>query len=162
MSKQTVKLWVAAAFIALIAMIGFAGFANFVNSEQPATTGQLAIVGADGQRHEYIVELAATPVQQETGLMFRDHMAADHGMLFIYPRVAPVAMWMRNTRIPLDMLFIDEAGVVVTVHEGARPYDETPIPSSQPVKAVLELNGGQVAQKGIQVGNKIIHPAFSP
>lgn len=160
MSKQSVKLWVAAAFIALVAVIGFAGFANFVNSGHPASTSQLVVLGVDGQRHEYMVELAQTPAQQETGLMFRDHMAADHGMLFIYPRVAPVAMWMRNTRIPLDMLFIDEAGVVVTIHEGARPYDETPIPSGHPVKAVLELNGGQVAQNGIQVGNKIVHPAF--
>ncbi|WP_308914946.1 DUF192 domain-containing protein [Jannaschia sp. LMIT008] len=106
------------------------------------------------------VELALTAQEQARGLMFRDQMARSAGMLFVYDRVAPVAFWMRNTLIPLDMVFIDDAGIVTKVHANAVPRDETPIPSGGPVRAVLEINGGQAAQLGIDAGDEVRSPIF--
>ena len=93
-----------------------------------------------------------TPEGRAKGLMFRQHMPEDRGMLFDFEREEPVAMWMRNTYIPLDMLFIRANGVVHRVHERAQPLDETTIPAGAPVRFVLELNGGVAAKLGIKAG----------
>ncbi len=85
-------------------------------------------------------------------------MASDAGMLFDFGEPRDVAMWMRNTLIPLDMLFIDETGVIKRIHEGAKPHDETPLPSGGPVKFVLELNKGAVNARKIAVGNRVVSP----
>jgi uncharacterized membrane protein (UPF0127 family) len=106
------------------------------------------------------VEVATTPAQQEKGMMFRDGLAPNYGMLFIYDQVQPVQMWMRNTKIPLDMLFIDANGSILNIAENAKPMDETIIPSRYPVKAVLEIGGGEVTRLGIKVGDRAEHPAF--
>jgi uncharacterized membrane protein (UPF0127 family) len=100
-------------------------------------------------------EIALTPEQHQRGLMYRKQLLPNTGMLFVFPTVDQVSFWMENTLIPLDMLFIDADGKIVTVHENAIPLDRTAIPSGKPVKAVLEISGGESAKQGIHVGDTI-------
>ena len=95
------------------------------------------------------------------GLMNRSEMATDHGMLFVYEDARPVAFWMKNTRIPLDMVFADATGRVVHVHSDARPCDLTAIEGGDDVFAVLEINAGLAARYGIAAGSELRHPAFA-
>ncbi len=106
------------------------------------------------------VELALTPEEQARGLMFREEMAQLAGMLFVYPSERSVSFWMRNTLIPLDMVFIDAKGQVVRVHENAVPLDETAIPAGAPTLAVLEINGGLARRLGIDAGDEVRSPAL--
>jgi hypothetical protein len=106
----------------------------------------------------FSVELAMTPEEQARGLMFRDSLPRGAGMLFLYDRPASVAFWMRNTLIPLDMIFVDSAGTVTRVHHEAVPLDETPIPGGPGVLAVLEINGGLSRRLGIAPGSELRHP----
>jgi uncharacterized membrane protein (UPF0127 family) len=108
----------------------------------------------------FTVELALSPHQQQQGLMFRQQLAPDAGMLFVFPQPQPTAFWMKNTLIPLDMLFIAADGRIADIHERAVPLSEASIPSAVPVKAVLELNGGTVDRLGIKVGDVVHHAAF--
>ncbi len=108
----------------------------------------------------FSVELARTPEEHSRGLMFRESMPRMAGMLFVYPREAPVSFWMRNTLIPLDMIFADDTGTIVRVHANAVPRDETPIPSGEPVLTVLEINGGLAARLGIDAGDELRSPAL--
>jgi len=121
--------------------------------------GRLAIETASG-RHEFRIEIARRPKQQAQGLMFRRSLAPDAGMLFIYRSAAPASMWMKNTYIPLDLLFIDRTGRIVGFHQRAVPQSLEVITSKQPVIAVLEVNAGTAARLGIKAGDRIIHPAF--
>lgn len=159
-SKQKINPFLVGTLAFLFLVLGLTGLSYFP-PVPPLAKGDLAITGPGGQRHEFKVEVADTPQRMANGLMYRDHLAADAGMLFIYDSVRETAMWMKNTRIPLDMLFMDEKGVVVHIHENARPFDETPISSRLPVKATLELNGGTVAQLGIRTGFRVVFPVFS-
>ncbi|SOE08357.1 hypothetical protein SAMN05877838_0070 [Hoeflea halophila] len=109
---------------------------------------------------EFSVELALTPADRASGLMNRTSMAADHGMLFKFDQTRKVLMWMKNTPLPLDMLFIDESGTVVRIAERTEPYSETIIPSVSPVRYVLELNGGTASPRGISVGDLVRHRAI--
>ncbi len=109
------------------------------------------------------VEVAETPDRRAVGLMDRDALPPRGGMLFDYGRPTMVRMWMRRTRIPLDMLFIDEAGVVRHLHPMARPFDETVIAAPVPVRWVLEVGGGRAAALGLSVGDRMRPPsATSP
>lgn len=108
------------------------------------------------------VEVADTDASRALGLMHRDAMARFAGMLFVYPEAGPVAFWMRNTRIPLDMLFFDPEGRLTRIHENAVPFDETPIPGGDHVLYVLEINGGLAAELGIELGAEMRHPAVDP
>ncbi|MFO0291824.1 MAG: DUF192 domain-containing protein [Rhodospirillales bacterium] len=121
---------------------------------------ELTIHGQDGRVHRFQVEVADTDERRAWGLMHRDAMPPDHGMIFDFKRDQPVAMWMRNTRIPLDMLFIDREGRVVKIHARAVPFDETSIHSDVPVRGVLELNGGTAARLGLKPGDVVRHPVF--
>jgi len=94
--------------------------------------------------------------------MFRKEMPLDHGMLLDYDPPTPAAIWMRNTLIPLDIFFIRADGMIESVVLGAKPHDETPLPSKGPVRAVLELNAGVARLLGIQAGDKVEHPIFGP
>lgn len=106
------------------------------------------------------IELADTVSERSQGLMHRTEMADEAGMLFVYPYTRPVSFWMKNTLIPLDMIFINARGVVHRVHANAIPHDTTSIPSGGPVRAVLEINGGLARKMGIRPGSKIRHPAL--
>ena len=110
----------------------------------------------------FSVEIADTAETRARGLMFRKSMDDDHGMLFVYPRQRPVAFWMKNTFIPLDMIFVDETGVVKAVHADAIPHDTTPIPSGAPVRFVVEVNAGIAEAKGIGPGAEMRHPVIDP
>lgn len=107
---------------------------------------------------DFTVEIADTPDTRGQGLMFRESMPAQSGMLFIYSVERAVAFWMKNTLIPLDMIFIDARGVVRKVHSNAIPGDLTSIPSDGPALAVLEINGGLSAEIGIAPGALVRHP----
>ncbi len=89
-------------------------------------------------------------------------MAADRGMLFEFDRDAPTAFWMKNTYIPLDIIFIARSGMVTRIAANAEPLNERVIPSGGPCAAVLELNGGTAAAIGLKVGDKVRHPFFQP
>ena len=92
--------------------------------------------------------------------MFREHMDDTHGMLFLFPNRTFRSFWMKNTLIPLDMLFIDVDGRIKKVHHSAVPGSLDTIPSDHPVSAVLEINGGLAKRLGIRVGDIVEHPAF--
>ena len=117
-------------------------------------------IESGGERHHFEVELAETREHMMRGLMFRTDLADDAGMLFDYPRPQPVSMWMKNTLIPLDMLFIDENGVIVRIARWTVPLSLEPIPSGAPVRAVLELKGGVTERLGIAAGDRAVHPYF--
>jgi uncharacterized membrane protein (UPF0127 family) len=108
------------------------------------------------------VEVMDSDEGRARGLMFRESLPRFGGMLFVYPQPGPVAFWMRNTLIPLDMLFFDETGRLETIHENAVPLDETPIPGGNDILYVLEVNGGTVASLGIDLGAELRHPAVNP
>ena len=114
------------------------------------------IVRSDAGARTFRVEVARTEPQRRRGLMFRRHLAADAGMLFLFDREGPVSMWMRNTRIPLDMLFIARGGRIVRIEERTVPLSEATIPSGWPVVAVLELNAGTVSRLGIRPGSRVL------
>jgi hypothetical protein len=123
-------------------------------------TDRLAIETPSGDLHEFTVELAVNDKQRARGLMYRREMAGDHGMLFLYDRVGLHSMWMANTYIPLDMLFIKPDGEVAHIVERTVPQSRRPISSDTRVKAVLELRGGTVDRLDIEVGSTVRYKAF--
>lgn len=109
----------------------------------------------------FTVEVAADPKSQERGLMFRTAMAPDAGMLFDFHTPSLQTFWMKNTPLSLDMLFIRADGTISTIAANTIPYSEDLIPSSEPVRAVLEINGGRAAALGIEPGEKVHADIFS-
>jgi uncharacterized membrane protein (UPF0127 family) len=120
----------------------------------------LSIETADGQRHRLEVELAVTGRQHAQGLMYRRSLAKDAGMLFLYGGAGMLSMWMKNTAIPLDMMFIGPDGRIVDIAERTVPYSLETISAQFAASAVLEVNGGTVARLGIQPGDRVLHRAF--
>jgi uncharacterized protein len=145
-----------AALVALLAALALAALPGRLSALAP---GELVVETVAG-RHRFTVELADTPGERSRGLMFRESMPADHGMLFDFETEQPVAFWMKNTPLPLDMVFIDAGGTVVQVAADTTPHSEASIPSKRPVRAVLELNAGTAARLGIGPGAKVRHPIF--
>ena len=125
------------------------------------TLDKLEIVTSSGA-HAFSVELANTEAERERGLMYRRFMPPDRGMLFDFKREEPVMFWMKNTYIPLDMIFISHAGKIVSIVANAEPLSERNIPSGGPCYGVLEVNGGVAASIGAKVGDTVKHPIFSP
>ncbi len=120
----------------------------------------LSIVTRDG-RHPFSVEVARNDADRAQGLMYRRTLAPDRGMLFDFGRTEPLSMWMKNTYIPLDMIFIRLDGTVARIAENAEPLSTRVISSGEPVSAVLEVAGGTAARLGIKPGDKVEHPLFS-
>ncbi len=120
----------------------------------------LVIVGRDGTRHAFRVEMAVRPEDQMVGMMFRTAMAPDEGMLFDWGQPRESAMWMRNTLIPLDMVFIAADGRIHRIHERAVPQSLATIESRGPVRATLELAGGTAERLNLRVGDRVEHRAF--
>lgn len=114
----------------------------------------LIIHSANGD-HKFTVEVAGTPEQQERGLMYRTSLAADRGMIFPYDPPRETSFWMKNTLIPLDMVFIDGNGRVAGIAANATPMSLEAISSGVPVSGVLELRGGRAAELGIKVGDTV-------
>jgi uncharacterized membrane protein (UPF0127 family) len=119
-------------------------------------------IEATSGRFEFQVELAVSPEQRSQGLMFREDLDEDRGMLFDFGRSQPASMWMRNTYVPLDMLFIDAAGRITQIATDTQPLSDAAIASREPVRAVLELRAGVTAKLGIEPGDRVIHPLFEP
>lgn len=112
---------------------------------------------ADETLATFKVELATDNESRSQGLMFRKKLARDRGMLFIYDEPGYRAFWMKNTLIPLDMLFFNKAGKLVYIHENARPHDLTPIaPKSSDICAILEIAGGEALKQNIRVGDRLV------
>ncbi|MGB0629963.1 MAG: DUF192 domain-containing protein [Alphaproteobacteria bacterium] len=150
-------------FVLVLAGIVLAGVGGTVAQSQ----NRLAVFSKDtvsivsGEKtHKFRVELALTHKQQMQGLMFRRNMAADAGMLFLYKREAPIAMWMKNTYLPLDMLFIARDGKIVKIAERTVPLSEATISSGGAVIAVLELNAGTASRLGIKAGDRVLAAAL--
>jgi uncharacterized membrane protein (UPF0127 family) len=128
------------------------GFATFNRSK-------LRVVTKSG-KHEFIVEIAVTDRQHAQGLMFRQSLAKNAGMLFDYKVPTSITMWMKNTFIPLDMIFIGNDGRVINVVQRAIPFSENVISSLGKARGVLEVNGGTASRLGIMPGDKILHGIF--
>lgn len=126
----------------------------------PQNPKLLEIVSNNGQSHIFEIELAVTPQQQQQGLMHRTSMADNAGMLFYFGREVERGFWMKNTLIPLDLIFIKQDGTIHHIHENAVPHDLTSIKSNGSVAAVLEINGGFSNKLGLAAGNKVKHPFF--
>ena len=118
--------------------------------------GRLVLHSATGD-HAFNVEVVDTPESRAKGLMFREELADDAGMLFDFKQEREVSFWMSNTLIPLDMIFVGADGVVKTIHVNARPQDLTSIPSQVPVQFVLEIPGGRTEELGIKPGDTMEH-----
>lgn len=125
-----------------------------------SSSDSLDIVTADGAHHPFHVEVATKPADRERGLMYRQSLSADAGMLFDFHQDQLVSMWMKNTFIPLDMLFIAADGTVVGIAADAVPQSLDTISSGRPVRAVLEIKGGEAARQGIAPGAHVVHPLF--
>jgi uncharacterized membrane protein (UPF0127 family) len=120
----------------------------------------LVIVTRDGTRHAFRVEMAIDPQQQMVGLMFREQVGPEEGMLFDWGAPRESAMWMRNTLVPLDMLFITADGRVHRIAERTVPHSLASIESRGPVRATLELAGGTAERLGIRVGDRVHQRIF--
>jgi uncharacterized membrane protein (UPF0127 family) len=123
------------------------------------TTSELTVITAGGPQ-KFKIELALSDAQMEQGLMFRRSLAPDAGMLFDFKRPTTVTMWMKNTFIPLDMLFLDEHGQIIDIHERAVPQSLDIIAAKGAARYVIELNGGTVARLSIKTGDTTTSPYF--
>ncbi len=149
--------------LALAVFLAFAAAGVAAQNPGPVVrfeTSPLTIETAAGATHRFTVEFADTDERRAQGLMFRSSMAADAGMLFDFKQDQLVAMWMRNTRLPLDMLFVARDGRVANIRERAVPFSEESIYSAGPVRAVLELNGGSAQRLGLKPGDRVLHRMF--
>ena len=152
--RRTSPRWLvlAVCVLALVALVFFT-----LLSSGASSTGRLQTASGP---HEIVVELASTEKEREVGLMNRDSMPADQGMLFDFKETRLVTMWMKNTYIPLDMVFMDEAGRVTHVAANAQPLSLDIISSREPARYVLELNGGAAARYGLKAGDRLEHPVI--
>lgn len=145
--------WVAARAGSVLVLLSAAAWA--------ACRDDIADLRGPWGQARFTVELADTPATRSQGLMFRESMARDAGMLFIYDAPQQAVFWMRNTLIPLDMIFVDPTGTVRHVHHEAVPHDETPIVGGDGILMVLEINGGLAARFGIAAGSQLRHPRLA-
>ena len=118
----------------------------------------VTITTATGKKHRFIAEVARSPEEQRRGLMERQSLAPDRGMIFPYDPPQPVGFWMQNTYIPLDMIFIAPGGTILRIEANTVPFSLEPVVSGGPVEAVLELAGGRAAELGIVAGDNVEWP----
>ena len=146
----------AGALAALLLIAGMSALAASITFEEAPLT-----IDAGSGQFEFQVEMAVSPEQRGLGLMFREDLAEDRGMLFDFGRLQRASMWMRNTYVPLDMLFIDPEGRITQIAADIRPLSDAVIASREPVRAVLELRAGVTAKLGIRPGDRVVHPLFT-
>lgn len=138
------------------------GLASLVGvSADAACRDTRVTVHGDWGRANFTVDVADDNAERSQGLMFVEEMGVMQGMLFVYEAPRPANFWMRNTLIPLDMLFARADGTITALHENAIPLDETGIDGGDNVSFVLEINGGMAARLGIEVGDILQHPAIT-
>lgn len=143
----------------LLGLSGGGAWAQAQPAAQEAGLESLVIVSG-GKRSAFQVEVMRSSEQRAKGLMYRRYMPPDRGMLFDFAASEPVAMWMQNTYIPLDMLFIRKDGTIARIAENTEPLSTRTIPSGEPVLSVLEINGGVAKELGIKPGDKVEHALF--
>ena len=149
MGSSNAATWILTGWAALLPGVAAAACApDAVELRGPAGTARFA------------VEVADDGAERARGLMFRESMPRSAGMLFVYDAPQRASFWMKNTLIPLDMIFADETGRVTRVHSNAVPHDTTPIDGGDGVRFVLEINGGLAARMGIAPGAELRHPAI--
>lgn len=142
-----------------IFVLGLLAFLPFAAS---ADDSARLILHRGDTEHVFKVEIADTPETRASGLMFRESLADDAGMLFIYPGKQKISMWMKNTLISLDMLFVDRDGTILHISERTTPLSTQVISSRFRVKAVLEVVAGTVERLGLRAGDRIEHSSFAP
>lgn len=125
--------------------------------QSPAGLEQIALtIRSDEGVHGFVVEVARTPEEQAMGLMHRRSLEPNRGMIFPYDPPQPASFWMKNTLIPLDLIFIRSDGTIARIADNAEPMSLEPIPSLEPVAAVLEIPGGRAAELGIEPGDTVV------
>ncbi len=146
-----------AALLAIAALpLALADVAAPARAEAPIAAGRLEITTASGT-HAFTVEIADTDAKRAEGLMFRTQMAPDHGMLFDFKRQEPVWFWMKNTYLPLDMIFVRSDGTVFSIAENTTPLSEATVTSGGPVRFVFEVVAGTAARLAIKPGDRVRH-----
>jgi uncharacterized membrane protein (UPF0127 family) len=163
LNKISARLFLTAALMLGSASIGF----TQQSAPHESCTAETVLIRGNGPNQlSFDVEVVDTPQERAQGLMYRQKVPAGTGMLFIYEHPQPVSFWMRNTLVPLDMLFLDETGVIRHIHRNARPLDETPVPGASvgdpnPNRLmVLEIAGGEADRLGLKEGQIMAHPAI--
>ncbi len=154
----------ASAFAKFIFLLSLVATGACAQSDGPGdafgTAASKLVIQTANSEHIFKVELVDTPETRRVGLMYRTVLAADAGMLFDFEEPQTVAIWMKNTLIPLDIAFIDENGVIKRITADATPKSLESMPSGAIVLSVLEVNGGTFAALGIKVGDRVRHPLF--
>ena len=162
-SQNRKKMWIAffffAAFLVSLAYHFLGADDDYYKSGLPIE--KIVVMKQDGGQQAFKVEIAAKAIDIEIGLMHRKYMPKDHGMFFQIGREPrAISFWMKNTLIPLDMLFVGAEGTIVNIHHNATPLSLASVPSQLPVTAVIELNGGRADATGIKIGDRVLHPYF--
>lgn len=161
---MNLRVGLVAALAATLSLAACSGIGGGGNDTESAVARRIDVtITGGGQRHVFSVEVARTEAEQKTGLMFRTDIGPDQGMLFYPypPDGGPPRManfWMKNTPTPLDIIFIRPDGTIATIAENTAPFSETPIPSGEPVGAVLEVTGGRTSALNISPGDKVDWP----
>lgn len=157
--------WVAAVSLALVAVGCRAEPAANVSPppiDEDHPISGLALAGLEvessGRTHRFVVEVARTPDEQAQGLMYRRSLGPNEGMIFPFPSPRPASFWMRDTLIPLDMIFVREDGTIARIAANTVPLSEETVSSGEPVAAVLEIRGGRAAELGIRAGDRVLWP----
>ena len=149
------------AFLIAVLALGLAACEQQATRNPLAPDTRLTVENRDGSSHDFTIEIVVSDADIERGLMFRAALDPDAGMLFHFgAREIEAAFWMKDTLIPLDLIFVRADGTVSRIHEDARPNDLTEILSEGPIAAVLEINAGRTRELGIGVGSRLRHPLF--
>ncbi len=155
-ASRFVMLKCASVFAALLVFMS-ASFASPPDKPLPLST---LVIDTDHGPHSFRVELATDEASQERGLMYRKELAPDGGMLFDFHRPQMETFWMKNTILPLDIIFIRADGTISSIAPDAVPYSTTSIPSAEPIRAVLEINGGRASALGIEPDQRVHFAIF--
>jgi uncharacterized membrane protein (UPF0127 family) len=146
--------------VALLLALGLASAEPQIEPLSAFPQSLLAVRTSAGAVINFKIWTADTPARDEQGLMFQRSMDLHEGMLFVFPKTERISMWMKNTYIPLDMLFMNPRGTIEYIVANTTPFSEAIISPNMPEYAVLELNGGASARLGIKVGDSVLHPSF--
>lgn len=154
------KIFFIAAFLAVSVLAIAPENRLFAAETAPAFRKDSLLIGTRNGDIPFDIEIAETPREQEYGYMNRANIPENHGMLFIFKRDIPIQMWMKNTPLSLDMLFIDKTGNIIHIAKNAEPNSLKIVSANRPTRAVLELLGGVSDKRGIKVGDVVKHPYF--
>ncbi|HZV83610.1 MAG TPA: DUF192 domain-containing protein [Brevundimonas sp.] len=143
-----------------VVLVGACAGAGTPKDAQGNPLEPLTVTTSSGE-HRFMVEIADDDAERQRGLMFREPLADDRGMLFQFPDVAERGFWMRNTPSPLDILYIDPNGRIVSIARNATPNSDVVLPSNGPASGVLELRAGRADEIGARPGDRVRHPFFA-